>query len=114
MGYPTIYSTISCEYYKKDELYTIFIHQAVLSGVILSDTERQELQELPFSYNYPLHLYSESPPEYRPQNVSDLITARFYLDKLLEPEGLEKIPLRDPLRSWLADKLDSIKKQKQY
>lgn len=95
------------EYYEKDQLYTIFMHQAVLAGVILSTMERGELQELPFSYNYPLHLYEESPRAYRPQAINDLVTARFYLDKLREPQGLERIPLHDPLKSWLAEKLQS-------
>lgn len=98
------------EYYRKDELYSIFIHQAVLSGVILSTMKRQELQELPFNYNYPLHLYDECPVEYRPQNISDLVTARFYLNKLLEPQGLEKIPFHDPLKCWLEAKLNFIEK----
>jgi len=46
-------------FYETNRLYTIFIHQAVLAGVILSSMdpqEPQELQELPFNYNYPLHL----------------------------------------------------------
>ncbi|MHA2368733.1 MAG: hypothetical protein ACXADX_07935 [Candidatus Hodarchaeales archaeon] len=85
-------------HYAKNQLYTIFIHQAVLAGVILSMLDRQELQELPFSYNYPLHLYSESAKEYRPQNISDLITARYE-----DPETLEKVPLQDPLKSWVGD-----------
>ncbi|MGC1123351.1 MAG: hypothetical protein WBA22_19875 [Candidatus Methanofastidiosia archaeon] len=96
------------EFYQKDDLYTIFIHQAVLTGVILSRMERKELQELPFSYNYPLHLYEESPPEYQPENINDLVTARFYLDKLLKPGSLDRIPIHDPLKSWLAGKLEVI------
>jgi len=93
------------EYYEKNELYTIFIHQAVLTGVILSTTERQELQELPFTYNYPLHLYYESPRDMRPQNVNDLVTVRYE-----EPKVFEKIPFCDPLKSWLTDQVNSLSK----
>lgn len=85
------------EYYKKDERYTIFIHQAVLTGVILSNVERHNLQELPFTYNYPLHLYDESPRDVRPQHVNDLVTVRYE-----EPHVLETIPFHDPLKSWLT------------
>ncbi|MFX1533859.1 MAG: hypothetical protein ACFFDI_06455 [Promethearchaeota archaeon] len=95
------------EYYEKNELYSIFIHQAVLAGVILSTMERQEFQELPFSYNYPLHLYSESPIEYRPQNLNDLITARYE-----DPEWLEKVPFQEPLKSWLTNQLNSLYQQR--
>ena len=93
------------EHYEKNELYTIFIHQAVLAGVILSAMDRQELQELPFSYNYPLHLYAESPREYRPQNINDLITARY--ENL---ETLEKVPIQEPLKNWLTEKKSSLSK----
>ncbi len=96
------------EYYEKDDLYTIFIHQAVLSGVILSTMERQELQELPFIYNYPLNLYFECPIALRPQNINDLITARYEEFELEVPRWLEKIPLQDSLKSWFTDQLNSL------
>ncbi|MFX0207842.1 MAG: hypothetical protein ACFFDT_17775 [Candidatus Hodarchaeota archaeon] len=88
------------QFYEKNRLYSIFIHQAVLAGVILSTLQKEELQELPFSYNYPLHLYEESPGEYRPQSINDLITARFE-----EIETFEKVPLQDPLKSGIIEKL---------
>lgn len=94
------------EHYAKNRLYAIFIHQAVLAGVILSTMERQELQELPFSYNYPLHLYSESAKEHRPQKISDLITARYE-----EPDTLEKVPLQEPLRSWVGELRASLEQK---
>ncbi|MFX1251042.1 MAG: flavin reductase family protein [Promethearchaeota archaeon] len=91
------------EYYKKSNLFSIFIHQAVLAGVVLSRMEKQELQELPFSYNYPLHLYFESPKEYQPRNLNDLVTVRYE-----NPQWLEKVPLQEPLRSWLISQLNSL------
>lgn len=94
------------EFYQKDERYSIFIHQAVLAGVILSTMQKQELKELPFSYNYPLHLYHESPKEYRPESINDLITARY------EDIGwLEKVPIQEPLKSWLKNQIKSLSKQ---
>ena len=96
--FKTLYHNPSFEeYYKKDERYAIFIHQAVLAGVILSTVKRHKLQELPFTYNYPLHLYHESPRDLRPQNVNDLVTARYE-----EPHVLETIPFHEPLKSWLT------------
>jgi len=94
------------EFYKKNKLYSIFIHQAILAGVILSTMEKQELQEFPFTYNYPLHLYSESPFEFQPQKINDLITARYE-----ETEILEKIPFQDPLKSWLTSLLNSVSRK---
>lgn len=91
------------EYYEKNELYSIFVHQAVLTGVILSTVKRQELQELPFTYNYPLHLYAESPRDLQPQNVNDLITVRYE-----KRQVFETIPFRDPLKNWLKEQLKSL------
>lgn len=96
------------EYYKKDDLYAIFIHQAILSGVILSVMEKPELQELPFSYNYPLNLHFECPMALRPQNMNDLITVRYEEFELEVPKWLERIPFVDPLKSWFTDQLTSL------
>ena len=101
------------KFYEKDELYLTFIHQAVLSGVILSTLEHHEIQELPFEYNYPLNLYLESSNEYLPKNMNDLVTARYYLNKLTEGYEFEKIPFQDPLKSWLEEKIIHLRKLKE-
>ncbi|MHA1155579.1 MAG: flavin reductase family protein [Candidatus Heimdallarchaeota archaeon] len=97
------------QYCVKNDLYAIFTHQAVLSSLILTKFERNELKELPFDYNYPIHLYSESSDEFKPKSISDMTTARFYLQKLLDPKLKEQIPFDEPLKSWLNEKLTSIK-----
>ncbi|UCE13402.1 MAG: hypothetical protein JSV04_14615 [Candidatus Heimdallarchaeota archaeon] len=88
------------EFFEKDDLYSIFFHQAVLTGVILSTVEEFELLELPFSYNYPLNLFFETPVEYHPREVNDLITARYE-----DISVLKAIPFRDPFQSWIKDHL---------
>ncbi|MFX1518090.1 MAG: hypothetical protein ACFFC6_17470 [Promethearchaeota archaeon] len=93
------------EFYQQDERYRIFMHQAVLAGVILSTKEKGELEELPFTYNYPLHLYHESPIEYQPEKINDLITARYE-----NIEWLKKVPIQEPLKSWLDEQIKSISK----
>ncbi|MFX1283926.1 MAG: hypothetical protein ACFFB5_09735 [Promethearchaeota archaeon] len=91
------------EFYQKDKRYKIFMHQAVLAGVILSIMEKEELQELPFSYNYPLHLYHESPKDCRPQNINDLVTARYE-----EIEWLSKVPIQEPLKTWITEQIKAF------
>jgi hypothetical protein len=93
------------QFYETNRLYTVFIHQAILAGVILSTMDPQELQELPFNYNYPLHLYFESPSEYQPQNLNELITARYE-----ELPVLDTVPLQEPLKSWLKAQLNALSK----
>ena len=82
--------------YRENELYRLFLHQAVLTGVILSIVRRDELQELPFTYNYPLHLYNEAPPDLRPENINELVTVRYEA-----PEILTQFLFDEPVSSWL-------------
>lgn len=92
------------KFYQKDERYSIFIHQAVLSGVILSTLETTEIQELPSTYNYPLHLHAEDVTDHRPSCMEELVTFRhegFYVD----PKWIDKMPAGEPLKHWIVKKL---------
>lgn len=92
------------KFYQQDERYVIFIHQAVLSGVILTTFATDELHELPPTYNYPLHLYDEDITGKRPSNLEELVTFRHegfheYL------EWIQKMPAGDALKQWLTERL---------
>ncbi|MFX1567709.1 MAG: flavin reductase family protein [Promethearchaeota archaeon] len=91
------------EFYNKNYLYAIFIHQAILSGVILSTIDRTELCELPFEYNYPLNLFYNCPFVYQVKNLNKLITVRYE-----DPSDLKKVPLQDPLKTWLTTQMDDF------
>lgn len=85
-------------FYRKDVLYRIFMHQAVLTGVVLNMLERHELRELPETVNYPLHLYDEYPPEHRPEVLNELVTCRYEDIKDLW-NALKGIAVKEPLKS---------------
>ena len=92
------------KFYEKNDLYKIFIHQALLSGVILSKFETNELAELPSTYNYPLHLHAKDVTDHRPSFLEEVVTFRhesFYHDK----QWIEKIPAKKQLRQWLAERI---------
>ena len=92
------------DFYEKDDRYRIFIHQAVLSAVILSEIQTHEIVELPPTYNYPLHLHGEDVTDGRPAAMGELVTMRhegFYSD----PLWLEKMPSGDALKRWLFERL---------
>jgi hypothetical protein len=94
------------KFYEKNGLYKIFIHQALLSGVILSKFETDELAELPSTYNYPLHLYTEDVTGNRPSFIEEVVTFRhesFYHDK----EWMRKMPAKKQLKQWLADRISA-------
>ena len=88
-------------FYETNDIYTIFIHQAILAGTILSRMEKPQLQELPFEYNYPLHLYSESPEDYKPGNLNELVTVRYENTTVLR-----KAKFHEPHRSWILKYLN--------
>jgi hypothetical protein len=92
------------DFYNQDESYMIFIHQALLSGMILNVFTRDEIQELPSSYNYPVHLHDEDVTTNRPALMDELITIRhegFYQD----PDWQQKMPATDTLKQWLKERL---------
>lgn len=92
------------EFYQQDPRYRIFMHQAVLSGVILSTLTTNEIQELPTTYNYPLHLIDQDVTDHRPSSLEELVTLRhegFYED----PDWSKKIPANKPLKQWIAKRL---------
>lgn len=73
------------------------MHQAIFSGVILSKLNREELYELPPTYNYPIHLHDKTPPQFRPKNIDDLVTIR-YEDK----GSFDNFPFPASLKKWLS------------
>ncbi len=92
------------EFYQQDERYAIFIHQAILSGVILSMLTTEEMQELPQTYNYPLHLHAEDNTGARPSSLEELVTVRhegFYRD----PNWSKRILAGELIKQWIAKRL---------
>lgn len=89
------------ELYRQDEQYAIFMHQAILSGIILTMFRPRDLIQLPNTYNYPLHLWDQDITALRPHRLTDLVTVRhegFYKD----PDWPGKMPEGDGLKQWLA------------
>ncbi|MFW9911639.1 MAG: hypothetical protein ACFFEU_04155 [Candidatus Thorarchaeota archaeon] len=88
--------------YHEDRRYAIFVHQAILSGIILSRFEQDEIEELPAKYNYPLNLYHEDITENQPEFIEECVTIRhegFYQD----PEWKRNMPARNELKEWIAN-----------
>jgi len=93
-------------FYEENPLYRIFIHQAVLSGVILSILAREELLELPRLVNYPLHMHADYPAALRPETLNKIITCR-YDPGFSKQEVRELIRIDEPLKSWLNQQLNA-------
>lgn len=92
------------DYYERDWRYKVFIHQALLTGTVLSAIPSDQIKILPGTYNYPLHLYGEDISGQRPSSLEELVTFRhegFYKD----PDWRRQIPASTRLVSWLAARL---------
>jgi len=96
-------------FYLKDPRFKIFMHQAVLAGMILNQFDQTELLELPENYNYPAHLWIQDKTDQRPNSLDKMITLRhegFYNDM----DWQSRIPLSRDHVKWLSRILESCKK----
>jgi hypothetical protein len=94
-------------FYEQDQRYGIFMHQAVLAGVVLSHLELEEMLELPETYNYPIHLYEQDSTGCRPALIDEVVTFR-HEDFYEDDDWQQKIPASNSLKQWLAEQLLSI------
>lgn len=91
-------------FFAADVLYRLFLHQAILTGVILSSLTEQQIKILSHLLNYPLHMHLQYPSQRRPEKLDDLISGRY--DTLFhDPSWPNLFPSNEPLKSWLAGQL---------
>jgi hypothetical protein len=87
-----------------DPLYRVFMHQAVLAGAALSSFSLGQLYELPESYNYPVHLHADYPPEFRPAKLNELVTCRYETFDELE-KMLASTTVDEPIKTWILSRI---------
>jgi hypothetical protein len=91
-------------YFRADFLYRIFLHQAILSGVVLSKLRQEQIQILDHLVNYPIHMHYQYPAARRPARMNELISGRY--EKFFDdPDWPASFPADEPLLSWLAGRL---------
>ncbi|HBX68737.1 MAG TPA: hypothetical protein DEH25_04980 [Chloroflexi bacterium] len=86
-------------YYEKNQLYAIFIHQAIFTGVLLAALSPLEMQLLSPKINYPLHLHADIPAAQRPATIAELVTVRY--ESIFDDSGWRQLPITGALQSWL-------------
>lgn len=84
----------------RDELHKIFLHQAILSTLVASRLDWEQVRLLPPEYNYPLNLLEEMPSDRRAPVLNNLINAVYE-----EAFPWNKIAIQEPLHSWLVARL---------
>ncbi len=81
----------------RDELHQVFLHQAVLSGLIMKALAPARLRMLPPDYSYPLHLQPQIPAARRVHCLNQLVCAVYE-----EMDPADEVEIQEPLKSWLA------------
>ena len=88
-------------FFAQDSLYKIFLHQAILTGVILASLTEVQIQTMSHLVNYPMHMHGQYPLERRPARMNDLISGRY--DTFFHDKAWPALfPSEEPLRGWLA------------
>ncbi|UCF60292.1 MAG: hypothetical protein JSV37_11060 [Anaerolineaceae bacterium] len=85
-----------------DEFHKVFLHQAILSTLLVTSFDLKRLRILPPDYNYPYNLHQSVPEDRRALALNDLVCIA-YEDRPLDPNVMDDINIQEPLRSWLAD-----------
>jgi hypothetical protein len=93
-------------FYEEAILYRCFLHQAALAGTILTLLDRSQMRQLPPEYAYPLHMHAMYPADSRPASLSDVATCRY--DTFFNDTGWRNAAqIREPLRGWLEDRINT-------
>ena len=87
----------------QDEWHQVFLHQAILSTLIVTTLDPERVRILPPDYGYPYNLHQSVPPERRASALNDL-TCVIYEERLVDPDLIDDIEVREPLRSWLSSR----------
>jgi hypothetical protein len=85
-----------------DEAHQVFLHQVVLSALIVKMLDWEAIHILPPAYSYPLNLHQQVPEEKRAKSLNQLITP-VYEDTFLYPETFNDIEINEQLGAWLLE-----------
>jgi hypothetical protein len=86
----------------KDQAHQVFLHQAVLSTLLVTRLDPKRIRLLPPDYNYPYNLHQSVPLDRRAVMLNDLVCIT-YEDRSLDPRLVDDIDIHEPLRSWLIE-----------
>ena len=85
----------------EDVPHQVFLHQAILSALIVTPLEPGRIRMLPLVYSYPYNLHAQIPEARRAQALNDLVCVA-YEDRSLHPDAVADIRIEEPLRAWLV------------
>lgn len=81
----------------------LFLHQAVLSGIIASRIKAGRLKALPLTCSYPFNQHDRLSDGKKVSSLNELTAVIFDYAWSSNPAWMDKIRIDEPLRSWLSD-----------
>lgn len=81
----------------------LFLHQAVLSGVISSKIKPERIKPLPITSGYPFTQHEKLSAQKRISRLNEAAVVIFDQTWVNNPDWMKAIPIQDPLKTWLAD-----------
>ena len=91
----------------QDERHQIFLHQAILSTLLVTMLDPDRLRILPPEYVYPYNLHQDVPIDQRAAIMNELVCI-YYEGRTLDPGAINDIEVNEPLRSWLFEHTKGI------
>lgn len=95
------------EQYQKNACSTflrrLFLHQAVLTGVIVSRVPHRQIKKLSVKSSYPFNQHDRVPDKKKISYLDEATAVIFDYAWNRVCSWMEKIPQREPLKSWLFD-----------
>lgn len=85
----------------------IFLHQAILSALLVAELDEQRIHILPPSYNYPYNLHHMVPAARRAHTLNELVCFT-YEERSLHPEAVTDIEMDEPLSAWLHNHFQPV------
>ena len=81
----------------------LFLHQAVLSAVIVSKAKPDRIKALPLASGYPFGQHERLAAAKKTASLNDLSLAIFDNAWDRTPSWMEKVAIKEPLKGWLFD-----------
>ena len=83
-----------------DIQHQVFLHQAILSTLLIKLLDWERIVSLPPEYSYPLHLHHEIPSDRQADSLNELVCPVFE-SGYKHPDTLNGIGVHEPLLSWI-------------
>jgi hypothetical protein len=83
-----------------DIRHQIFLHQAILSTLLIKLLDWERIEFLPPEYSYPLHLHHEIPLDRQADSLNGLVCPVFE-SGYQHPDTLNGIEVQEPVLSWI-------------